>query len=1197
MNSQKVRQLKEQLFEDFTNHPMAKPGDEETKQIEALLNLYYRHISEEDLSDENPADLLGAVIAHWQLLKEWRDGESHIRVYNPNFEEHGWQSAHTIIEVVSNDMAFLVDSLSMALNRIGLTIHLTIHPVVGTKRDKQNRLEAIMESGAKDARSESLIRFQIEKQLASEALHAIEELVNDVIKAVSYANHDWLQMKETAVAIRSNNIPAKAKISSDDLQESNALIDWICNDHFTFLAYCEFDLNSNNELALNQENILGIFKDNSDAIQTIKATVPVLGERFTQFDGHLVITKCNSTSKVHRPAYMDFIGVKRYGSDGKVNGLHCILGLFTSAAYSSPPRDIPLLRKKVKEVMDGTALPYYGHSGKALQNILDTYPRDALFQTPVDELCEISMGILGLQERQRTRLFISKDAFNRFYNCLIYLPRERFNRELRIRLQKVLVETLQGTEVEFNTFFNESILARIHFIIHCPLDAKIEFDFQELEQRVVEAAMTWQDGLKSALIEQYGEATAASYFREYSQAFPGGFREDFYPRTAATDISRIENARTTGLLGLNFYRPILEQQNRVHLRLYSAGHPVPLSEAIPILENMGLSVFGERPYRIRHRSGDIWVHDFSMSYATGFEHLTDEINQLFQEAFLKTWLGETDNDGFNQLVLAGGLSWKQVVLIRAYSQYLKQIKTPYSTAYIIDSLVHNAPIACRLVGLFEQRFSPDKRRSQESFDKKLQKIEEKLESVASLDQDKILRNFVNLIQATIRTNFYQTDASGKSKSYISFKIDPSLVNEMPLPKPMFEIYVFSSRIEGVHLRGGEVARGGLRWSDRMEDFRTEVLGLMKAQMVKNTVIVPVGSKGGFIVKQMPKDNDRDVVMKEVVSCYETFLRGMLDLTDNLVAGEVAPPDRVIRHDKDDPYLVIAADKGTATFSDIANGIANEYNFWLGDAFASGGSDGYDHKKMGITARGAWESVKRNFRELGTDIQTTDFRVIGIGDMSGDVFGNGMLLSRHIKLVGAFNHLHIFLDPDPDPEASFQERERLFKLSRSTWRDYDSKLISKGGGIYSRSAKSITLSEEVKSMIGTKADRMTPTELINALLKAPVDLLWNGGIGTYIKAESETNEDVGDKANDTLRINGKELRCKVVGEGGNLGVTQLGRIEYAQRGGLIYTDAIDNSAGVVCSDHEVNIQILLGQVVSNGDMTEKQRNKLLVEMTD
>ncbi|TVT55812.1 MAG: NAD-glutamate dehydrogenase [Sedimenticola thiotaurini] len=1200
MTKHKGLSLQQQMIDNLASYPDSKFTKQEREQIEQLLTIYYRHIPPSDLQSIAIVDLVGAVIAHWQLLKIRQPDTPSVRIYNPNFEEHGWQSPHTIIEIVTTDRVFLVDSLSMGLNRAGLTIHLTTHPLIRIERDKQGLLKEIKKPGDSNGVVESMIQFQVEKQPSADVLHALEKMVVDVIRDVTFANIDWLTMKQRVKSIRETIAQEKLPINPKQQAEAGDFLQWVDDDHFTFLAYCEFDVVSGKgkpALKLDRSSQLGLFQESCLNNQQADTIIPVAGEAYLSIPEYLIVTKSNAKSTVHRPAYMDFIGIKRFNKKGEVDGIYCLLGLFTSVAYNSPPKQIPLLRQKTQAVIRNSGLAPSSHSGKALENILTTYPRDALFQTPVDQLETMAMGILGLQERQRTRLFISRDIFNRFYSCLIYLPRERYNRELRLRIQKVLVAAFNGNEVEFSTFFTESTLARIHLIIHSPPDKEMDCTIEDLEAQVITATTTWRDELRVALNEQYGEAQASKYYKAYANAFPSGFREDFYPRTAAADVARIEEARLTGELGLNFYRPILESSENVHCRLYSAEKQVSLSDAIPILENMGLTVFGERPYRIRNQSIPIWIHDFSMNYSDGSGSLTDESNQLFQEAFLKVWQGEVDNDGFNQLVLAAGLRWKEVVLLRAYGRYFKQIKIPYSRSYIIESLTHNANITRLLVDLFNLKFNPENRPKPGAVEAILQKIETLLEAVVSLDQDRILRTYVNIIQSTLRTNFFQKDAEGKTKSYVSFKVDPRQVNGMPLPMPMFEIFVFSSRMEGVHLRGGKVARGGLRWSDRMEDFRTEVLGLMKAQMVKNTVIVPVGSKGGFIVKQPLIGLERDKMMEEVVYCYRTLLKGMLDITDNLKDGKVIPPLDVIRYDEDDPYLVVAADKGTATFSDIANGVADEYGYWLSDAFASGGSVGYDHKKMGITARGAWESVKRNFRELGVNIQTTDFRVVGIGDMAGDVFGNGMLLSRHIKLVAAFNHMHIFLDPDPDPEASFIERERMFVLPRSSWEDYNKKLISKGGGIYSRSAKSITLTEEVKAMVGAKVDKLTPTELIHLLLKAPVDLIWNGGIGTYVKSEQESHEQVGDKANDALRVNGNELRCKVFGEGGNLGVTQLGRVEFSSKGGLIYTDAVDNSAGVDCSDHEVNIKILLGQIVASGDMTVKQRNTLLADMTD
>lgn len=1186
------KRLKETFQADYANQFKAT----ERRQLESLIDLYYRHISLADVGNQGEPDLLGSVIAHWQLLRDRKGNETVIRVYNPNFEEHGWQSANTIIEIVSTDWVFLVDSLSMGLNRSGQTIYLTIHPVVWCSYNKSGRLQTIVDESGDGDKAVSLIHIELEKQLSPEVLRTIKGLVDEVISDVRAANIGWLPIKEQIGTIRKEMAAENLPVERAELDEARAFLNWIDQDNFTFLAYCELQL-SQQRLQVKPDSLLGLFSKECGEGYPPEQVIPLLKSGEIPNDDYLLVTKANSKSRVHRPAYMDLVCIKRFDQEGRVVGLFVVLGLFTSSAYNSPPKDIPLLRCKAQAVIDHCGFSPASHSGKALENILVTYPRDILFQIAVPELLEMALGILGLQERQRTRLFVYRELFGRYYSCLVYLPRERYNRELRLRIQEVLVEALQGSEVEFTTFFSESSLARIHDIVHCDPDTQIELDIGELEAQVAAATTTWQDELRTALIELYGEARATAYFKEYANSFPGSFKEDSFPRSAAADIARIEWALQHSSLGMTFYHPILESSKRIHCRLYSPGKPVPLSDAIPILENMGLSVFGENPYRINHTSGPIWIHDFAMRHGKSLDGFDKQAYHMMREAFIKSWDGRTDNDGFNQLVLDAGLDWKQVMLLRAYSRYMKQIKVPYSSDYIINTLVQNANITKLLVEFFYLRFDPTKKRNTKREQRLEERIESGLERVSSLDQDRILRHFLNLIQSTLRSNYFQLDAEGEPKDYISFKISPRLVSGIPLPVPMFEIFVFSARMEGVHLRGGPVARGGLRWSDRMEDFRTEVLGLMKAQMVKNTVIVPVGSKGGFIVKRPPGPGSREKLMEEVVACYSTLLRGMLDVTDNLVDGKVVPPERVVRQDDDDPYLVIAADKGTATFSDIANGIAEEYGFWLGDAFASGGSVGYDHKKMGITARGAWESVKRNFRELGVDIQSSDFRVIGIGDMSGDVFGNGMLLSRHIRLVAAFNHMHIFLDPEPDAEISYRERERLFKLPRSSWTDYDAKLISKGGGVFPRSAKSIPISDEVKAMVGIKEEKLTPTELINYLLKAQVDLIWNGGIGTYIKSESESHEQVGDKANDGLRVNGNQLRCKVVGEGGNLGVTQLGRIEFAAKGGLIYTDAIDNSAGVDCSDHEVNIKILLGQIVSNGDMTTKQRNRLLEQMTD
>ncbi len=1172
-------------------------GHVEVAQVEQLLRVYYRHIPPGDLEETDPQDLLGALIAHWRLMRQRRPDECKVRVYNPEQEEHGWRSADTIVEAVAKDMPFLVDSVSTALNQRGLTISLTIHPVFGVARDSNGVLTKLRDPKAdiEDGTLEAVIQFHVDRQ-PQEALAELEALVSAVIADVDLATSDWLKMKRQAEKLQE-------ELGADEGAEPGevkSFINWMINDHFLFIASCTFDLDTSGEQAVMNflpGSGLGALRGGEDAAARAQQWISGIGIDLSAFDNDLIVTKANARSTVHRPAFLDCVALKRHHAEGDHVQVHCLIGLFSSSAYSTPPRQIPLLRKKIENVFSGAQVSPNSHSGRVVANILDNFPRDTLFQISTDDLLATTLGVLGLQERQRTRLFILRDPFKRFFTCLVYLPRERYSREVRIAIQNILIEVLGGTDVVFETQFSESILARVYFVVRVPVGSEPEYEIDDLEARVVEVATTWLDGLRSALFAQVDEVVAARYLHEYGQAFPGGYREDFHPRIAVNDIQRIEQVRSSGELDLHLYHPMTERPDQLHVRVYAPGEGVSLSQVIPMLEHMGLQVVGERPYRIRHPQADLWIHDFSTRRSSDAPTVSAEVRQLFADTFLRVFNGDIDDDGFNGLVLRARLSWREALLFRAYSRYLHQIKVPYTQAYTINVLNRHPEVVGILNQIFRRRFSPQSSIDGPSEAALRTQFDVALESIASLDEDRILRGFLNLIDATLRTNFFHPNSEQARCAYLSFKIDPGKVSDMPLPRPMFEIFVFSSEMEGVHLRGGRVARGGLRWSDRMEDYRTEILGLMKAQMVKNTVIVPVGSKGGFVVKRYPEGADREQRLQTGIACYKTLLRGMLDITDNLEGAQVVPPQGVVRFDGDDPYLVIAADKGTATFSDIANQVSADYGFWLGDAFASGGSAGYDHKAMGITARGAWESVKRNFRELGLDTQSTDFSVLGIGDMSGDVFGNGMLLSQHIRLVGAFNHLHIFLDPNPDAAASFAERERLFQLPRSGWSDYDRSLISEGGGVYARDAKSIDVSPQVKSMLGLQVDRLTPNALIRAMLRAPVDLLWNGGIGTYVKASFESHDQARDKANDAVRVDATELRCRVVGEGGNLGLTQLARIEYAGGGGQIYTDAIDNSAGVDCSDHEVNIKILLNKIVANGDMTLKQRNQLLVDMTD
>lgn len=913
----------------------------------------------------------------------------------------------------------------------------------------------------------------------------------------------------------------------------------------------------------------------------------------------LNLTKANSRSTVHRPSYMDYVGVKKFDENGNVIGERRFLGLYTFSAYSMSVFEMPVVRRKVKYTLERSGFSKGSHNEKDLVEILETYPRDELFQVSKEDLFDITMGILHLQERQRTRLFIRRDTYGRFFSCLVYVPRDHYDTEVRREMQEILKDSFGGVSSAFDVRLSESVLARLHFIVYVDPTNVPDYDAAEIEERLAETTRSWSDNLYDALIEGVGEERGNELFHKYRDAFPAGYRAGFLARTAVSDIGRIEELASEEDLSMSLYHPIEEPDEFLGFKLFRSGDQISLSTVLPLLEDMGVEVVDERPHKVEPLgSPPVWIYDFGLVDESRGGFQTGEVREIFQDAFARAYRGLVENDGFNRLVLRARLTWRQVTILRAYCKYLRQAGTTFSQAYMEDTLFTNPHIARLLVDLFETRFDPkNDGESDRETERLKEQIEEALDEVVSLDEDRILRNFLDVTLATVRTNYYQTEDDGQPKVHLSFKFDPRRIPILPLPRPRFEIFVYSPRAEGVHLRGGEVARGGIRWSDRREDFRTEVLGLMKAQMVKNAVIVPVGAKGGFVVKRPPAEGGREALQNEVVACYRTLICGMLDLTDNLAEGEVVPPADVVRYDEDDPYLVVAADKGTATFSDIANGISAEYGFWLGDAFASGGSVGYDHKEMGITAKGAWESVKRHFRELGKDVQNEDFTVVGIGDMSGDVFGNGMLLSRHTKLVAAFNHLHVFLDPDPDPETSFAERERLFGLPRSTWADYDAGLISEGGGVFPRTAKSIPLSEQVKELLGTEAESLTPNELINGLLKAEVDLLWNGGIGTYVKASTERNAEVGDRTNDPLRVDGKDLRCRVVGEGGNLGFTQRGRIEYALSGGRVYMDAIDNSAGVDCSDHEVNIKVLLDTIVKSGDMTEKQRNELLASMTD
>ena len=1188
--------------------------------VRTLLEAYYHHVAPEDLIGRDAEDVYGAAMSQYRLAARRPQGTATVQVTTPTVDEHGWSAAgHTVVEVVTDDMPFLVDSVTMFLARHDHGIHLVVHPQLQVVRDVTGELRglALGEPGDVDdfgAARESWMHVEIDRVEDVERLDALERGLADVLRDVRESVEDWTKMQDRAMSVVADLRADPPPVPREETDEVCELLDWLARDHFTFVGYREYVLgegegeDGTHVLRGVPGTGLGILR--SDPREPTRLPAPVSAR--AQDKELAIITKANSRSTVHRAAYLDYIGIKSFDDNGDVVGERRFLGLFSSAAYTESVTRIPVVRRKTTGVLAALGFQPMSHSGKALLDLLETYPRDDLFQTPVDELATILHAVLHLQERRQLRLFVRQDAYRRYLSCLVYLPRDRYTTQVREKMQAILASALGGIEhgvgIDYTARVSESVLARLHFVVRPPRGELVgEVDVGVLEQRLAEATRSWADDFSQAAYELRGETDGARLVRDYGDAFPEAYKEDFGARIAITDLARLEAVDPDDGVGLHLYEPADAPPGEGRFKIFRAGSPLSLTQVLPLFSSLGVEVVDERPYALTTPGSALpsaWVYDFGLRYDG---EPGERGRTLLQEAFLACWRGNAEADGFNRLVLAARLSWRQVSVLRAYARWLRQAGTPFSQAYIEDTLLRHCGVARMLVELFGARFDPganDLPADGESRNAKVSdvtgRITAALDDVASLDHDRILRAYVTAIGATVRTNYYVPDASGADRSYLSLKIEAQQLDDLPRPRPLYEVFVYSPRVEGVHLRFGHVARGGIRWSDRREDFRTEVLGLVKAQTVKNAVIVPVGAKGGFYAKQLPDAAvDRDAWLAEGVECYRTFICGLLDVTDNLRGEQVVPPPRVVRHDGDDAYLVVAADKGTAAFSDLANEIALEYGFWLGDAFASGGSTGYDHKAMGITARGAWVAVERHFRELGIDCQNEEFTCVGVGDMSGDVFGNGMLLSRHTRLLAAFDHRHIFLDPDPDAAASFDERQRLYDLPSSSWADYDTDLISEGGGVWPRTSKSVPISAQARKALGLEesVSQLSPPQLMNAILKAPADLFWNGGIGTYVKASTETQAEAGDKANDAIRVDGNELRVRCVGEGGNLGLTQLGRIEYARAGGRLNTDFIDNSAGVDCSDYEVNIKILLDRVVTDGDLTDKQRNALLEQMTD
>jgi glutamate dehydrogenase len=1173
------------------------------------LEAYFRGVDADDLDAREPRTLALAALAHLRIGARRRRGEACVEVFNPDPARDGFESAATYVAIVTDDMPFLVDSLGIAFSGRGIAIHLLVHPVLVAMRDAAGRLRdlGLATAGGPDGGlpRESWQLYEIDRQFDPEAMAALRGALLATLADVRAAVEDWSPMRRQVRALADGlRTRPPARTPRTATEEACHLLDWMDAGHFVFLGYRHYRLRRGraaDRLEPRRGSGLGVLREAPGAPPVAAGVLRGRMREVARSPAPLVISKANLLATVHRATYLDYVAVKEFDARGEPRAEHRFLGLWTSTAYFASPHEIPLLRRKVDAVIAHFGLDPASHDGKAVMAVLENWPRDELFQSTERELVAFVRGVVNLYERRTTRLLARRDPFGRFWSCMVYVPRDRYTTDVRHRIEQILRHELRGIDVESQVQISSSNHARVHVVVRTPPDAAPRLDVEQVERRIALAATTWGDRLREALAQRFDPSAAARLAARYGNAFPLAYQDQVQPDDALDDIGDLETLRGDPAARLlNLHRPRGRPQSRMHLRIVKAGESIAISDLVPMMENFGLRVVSERPWRVAlpGLDGGASVQDFELEHAAGLALDIPRIEARFVAACLATWRGEVEDDGFHRLLVPTALTARQIVVLRACGRYLLQTGLPFSQAYMERVLAANPELAADLLRLFEARLDPDApaRGRQARAARIAASLARRLESVASADEDRILRAFLAVIQAVLRTNHWQHGADGAPPQVLALKLDPAGIPGLPLPRPRFEIFVYSPSVEGVHLRMGLVARGGIRWSDRREDFRTEILGLMKAQNVKNTLIVPVGAKGGFVPRRLAAGAGRDEAQREGVAAYRGFIGALLDVTDNIVDGRIVPPPRTVRHDGDDAYLVVAADKGTATFSDVANGIATARDFWLADAFASGGSAGYDHKKMGITARGAWECVKRHFRELGLDVQSTPFTVAGIGDMSGDVFGNGLLLSRQARLVAAFNHQHVFLDPDPDPETSFRERERLFALPRSSWDDYDRRRLSRGGGVHPRHAKSIALSPEARRLLGLEAPAATPAEVIRAILRMPVDLLWNGGIGTYVKSAAETHADAGDRANDAVRVDGRELRARVVGEGGNLGFTQRGRVEYALGGGRINTDFIDNSAGVNTSDVEVNLKILTAAEERRGALRRRERDRLLAALT-
>ncbi|WNG95544.1 NAD-glutamate dehydrogenase [Mycobacterium sp. ITM-2016-00318] len=1178
------------------------------KLARAYLSTYHGPHGDAPMADAvtGPVDMSAAgklmspnlLSAHYRLGRRRQPGETLVEIY-PAGDQGGFGPA---IQIVTDYATMLMDSVTVLLHRVGVAYKAIMNPVLRVRRDPSGELRDIQPAAEADNRHEAVDEAWIHVQLSSSVdLKAVDEarrLLPRVLADARQVALDSRALTGTLLGLANElDTDPEGRFPGADRRDVAALLRWLADGHFVLLGYQRCPVQGG-EASVDVSSRLGILRFRDDVLPQL-----------TDGDDLLVLAQATIPSFLRYGAYPYIVVIREHPGHQAIE--HRFVGLFTVAAMNSNVMDIPLISRRVSEAI-AMAQRDPSHPAQLLLDIIQTIPRPELFTLSSQELLDMAMAVVDLGSRRRTLLFLRADHLAHFLSCLVYLPRDRYTTAVRLEMQDILVRELGGEGIEYTARVSESPWAVVHFTVRLPKGSRPQgvdvslANEARIQDLLTEAARTWGDRLLGAVkTGSIGQASA----EHYSSAFTEDYKQAVTPHDAINDIAIIEELQD------NSVKLVFSEgaDGAAKLIWYLGGRSASLSQLLPMLQSMGVIVLEERPFTVTRGDGlPVWIYQFKISVLADIPDEPegperDATAVRFADAVTAIWHGRAEIDRFNELVLRARLTWQQVMILRTYAKYLRQAGFPYSQAHIENVLNGNPTTSRSLVELFDAMFNPASDPERKAAQTAAARVAADIDALTSLDTDRVLRGFASMIQATLRTNYFVTrEDSARAQNVLAVKLNSQLIDELPLPRPMFEIFVYSPRVEGVHLRFGFVARGGLRWSDRKEDFRTEILGLVKAQAVKNAVIVPVGAKGGFVVKQpSPLTGDpaadRETQRSDGIACYKLFISGLLDLTDNVeqTTGKVVTPTDVVRRDGDDAYLVVAADKGTATFSDIANDVAKSYGFWLGDAFASGGSVGYDHKEMGITAKGAWESVKRHFREMGVDTQSEDFTVVGVGDMSGDVFGNGMLLSQHIRLAAAFDHRHVFLDPNPDATTSWNERKRMFGLPRSTWDDYDKSLISEGGGVYSREQKSIPISPQVRTALGIEdgVDELPPPDLLRRILKAPVDLLWNGGIGTYIKAETESDAEVGDRANDMIRVNGNQVRAKVVGEGGNLGVTSRGRIEFDLSGGRINTDAMDNSAGVDCSDHEVNIKILIDALVSNGKLQAEDRTDLLLSMTD